>query len=66
MGVKIGWLLALVPLFSFLGSMFGIPNLGEQFKEVVPHLEAVLNFIILLIGIFGTKLLWFSPPPKKN
>jgi hypothetical protein len=66
MGVKVGWLLALVPLFSFLGSMFGVPNLGEAFKEAVPHIEAVVSFIALLLGIFGSKILWFTPPPKKN
>lgn len=65
--VKVGWLLALAPLFTFLGAALGVPNLGEQFKEVVPHIEAVVNFLVIIIGLFGTKILWFSnPPTRKN
>lgn len=66
MGFKTGWLLALVPLFSFIGSLLGVPNLGDAFSEVLPHVEAVVNFLALLIGLFGAKILYKTEPVKKN
>lgn len=53
MKLSLNWLLVAAPLFSLLGSYLGIANLGDQFKEVVPHIEAVVNFILLLLPLIG-------------